>query len=107
MPLLKYEFSYKKSDERAKRCIERAWIYADAEGLWEISMKSGYNKDSYKFGPFAINSGKTGVPVKSTVFLWGLVYEVAWGGGTRGGGSETHCISVILSISARVLPEMH
>jgi hypothetical protein len=37
MPLLKYEFSYKKSDEREKRCIESAWIYADAEGLWEIS----------------------------------------------------------------------
>ena len=69
MPLLKYEFSYKKSDEREKRCIESAWIYAAAEGLWEISIKSGYNKDSYKFGPFAVNCGKTDVPVKSTVFL--------------------------------------
>jgi len=37
MPLLKYEFSYKKSDEREKRCIESAWIYADAEGYLTVA----------------------------------------------------------------------
>ncbi len=50
---------------------------------------------------------KTGVPVKSTVFLRSMVCEVAWGGGREGGGSETHCISAILNISAHVLQEIH
>jgi hypothetical protein len=50
---------------------------------------------------------KTGVPVRSTVFLRSMVCEAASGEGREGGGNETHCISALLNISTYVLLKMH
>ena len=79
------------------------------EPVVKNEMRSPWSNSSSPLQVFAtaVNvCNRRCVPGKSTVFLQGLLCEVASGGGREGGKSEAHSISAILNIYAHVLPKM-